>query len=726
MLLPSTLPDDRERARLQALRSYRLHDPSPEAAFDHVVRLAADLFEVPTALVSFVGEHEQVFKGRVGFDRCATERDNSFCAHAIAEDEVLVVEDARVDPRFRDNPLVIGEPFIRFYAGAPITTPDGHRLGSVCVIDSVPRPPLTERQRGLLQSLARIVMDSLEQRRLDTVRRAAMRMAAAIPDAIVCSDETGRVTFWNAAAERLFGYTRNQMLGKPLAQIVPAEYLPHHRAMMARRLNGRNGVPAAQGIKVTCLCQDGSRVPVELTYATWRDGVDAQVGLIFRDVSERDRAHERVRHLTHFDRLTELPNRARFLEWVDHAIMTVGCVAVLKVGLDRFKAVNGTLGMAAGDRVLAAAAARVKEEAGTLAFVARLGADEFGVLLADAEAASHAGALARRIIDRLSEPFSIDAAVVHLSASVGVATNDDISTPIGVDTVLKRALLALQHAKSAGGRRVELFHPQQGQQVEERRRIEDELRGALGRGEFELHFQPQVALPGGDVVGAEALLRWRHPERGLLSPAAFLSVLETSEMAVPVGRWVIREACAFAGRSAEGGVPLRVGVNLFSAQLRDADLFADVSEALATAALPSHLLELEITETTVLGLDEGVIEPLRRLRAIGVGIAFDDYGTGYASLSLLKRYPLTRLKIDRAFVRDLQTDPDDAAIVRAVIALGASLGLDVIAEGIETAEQASALATYGCPQAQGYFFGKPMAAEAFARLPTGAPEMIAA
>ncbi|RYC33379.1 GGDEF and EAL domain-containing protein [Lichenibacterium minor] len=707
-------PRDAERATLDVLKSYSLDGPAPEGAFEHVVRLAADLFEVPTALVSFDDGCEQlVASARVGFDGRATRRDVSFCTHAMARGDVMVVPDALDDPRFRHNPMVTGEPFIRFYAGVPIVTPKGHRLGAICVIDAVPRPPLTERQCGLLRSLARIVMDQLEQRRLDTMRRAAMRMAAATPDAIVCSDDAGAVTFWNAAAERIFGHTRDEMVGRPLATLVPAEFRPRHRELMARRFaEGEDAAPRT--VEAIGLRRDGTRVPIEISLATWRDGDHVNVGSIIRDLSERDRTRERVRHLTHFDRLTDLPNRAQFLERVDHALSTVDRFAVLQVGLDRFKAVNGTLGTAAGDRVLVAAAGRVRAAVGAAAVVARLGADEFGVLVAGADAAALAAALARSLVERLGEPFPVGGALCHLGASVGVVLAPDPSVALGADCVLKRALLALQQAKMAGGRRFEVFEPQLGERAEERHRIEGELRGALERGEFELHVQPQVQLPGGGLVGAEALLRWRHPERGLLSPAAFLPVLETSDMAVPVGRWIIREACAFAALMDARGVPLRMGINLFAAQLRDPGLFDVVADALAATGLPGPLCELEITETTVLGLDESVIAPLRRLRGLGVGVAFDDYGTGYASLSLLKRYPLTRLKIDREFVRDLRTDPDDAAIVKAVIALGASLGLDVIAEGIETPEQASALVGFGCREAQGYLFGKPMPMADFA------------
>ncbi len=719
------LPND-EQQRLEVLRSYRLEVSSPASEFDHVVQLAADLFEVPTALVSFVEEHQQFFKARVGFEACETSREVSFCAHALMSDEVLVIPDARYDARFADNPLVVGPPFIRFYAGAPIVTPDGHRLGSVCVIDTEPRAHLSQRQLSLLRSLAKIVTDHLEKRKLDIVRQAAMSMAAATPDAIVCADDAGTITFWNEAAERMFGYAKREAIGRPLTLIVPAAFRGGHEAGMARIAAGGERRLAGKTVEIRGQRQDGTEFPLELSLATWQDGDRTHVGSIIRDVSERHRSQERVRQLTHHDRLTGLPNRTRFLEMVDEALNRVGRFTLLMIGLDHFKAVNGSLGMAAGDLVLVAAARRVMEAAGSDAFVARLGADEFGILVTGSDDLVAASSVGRRVMERLCAPFGVDGATCHIGASVGIVLCPGLSHFEAADQALKAALLALQHAKREGGRRCEMFRPQMGHQAEERRRVEGELRSALARGEFELHFQPQVTIPDGRIVGAEALLRWRHPERGLLSPATFLAVLEACDIALEVGHWILRQACCFAADAAAAGTPIRVGVNLFAVQLKQVDFFDDVMAALAFAGLPPQLLELEITETTVLGLDDGIIDPLRRLRNLGVGIAFDDYGTGYASLSLLKRYPLTRLKIDREFVRDLESDPDDAAIVKAVVALGASMGLEVIAEGIETPEQAIALVAFGCKDAQGYLFGKPTPAVDFVALIAEHAEPVAA
>ena len=711
---PSPLKLSDETRRIAVLDDYRVLDTPPEAEFDRIVQLAANLFGVPIALVSLVHAERQFFKARIGLKVCETSREVSFCAHALASYEVLVVPDALADPRFADNPLVTGEPFIRFYAGVPIVSPEGHKLGTVCVIDTVARSPLTDQQEKLLQSLAQIAMDQLERRRLDIVRRAAMRMAAATPDAIVCADETGAVSFWNAAAERMFGFSRSEMMGWPLSSVVPPRDRGTFDAIVAH-CDGAGG-RAGRTLEITGVRHDGTEFPIELSLAIWSDGDHLQFGCIMRDLSERNQTQDRVRYLTQFDRLTNLPNRSRFLEMIDDALTAARPFAVLKIGLDRFKTVNGTLGMAAGDVVLVAAAQRVIDVAGIETAVARLGADEFGILALGTDNPITAGTLAGKVIARLGHPFQVGSSLCRLGASIGIVLSPGLAKFDAADAVLKGALLALQRAKAAGGRRYECFQPQMMQQAEERQQAEEDLRRALAENAFELHYQPQVTIADGRMFGAEALLRWRHPERGLLSPGSFLPALEMSDLVLDVGRWIMARACAFAADMSRRGNPIRIGVNLFAAHLADPGFFDDVVTALKTTGLPADRLELEITETTVLGLEESVIEPLRLLKKLGVGIAFDDYGTGFASLSLLKRYPLTRLKIDREFVRDLGSDRDDAAIVKAVVALGASLGLDVIAEGIETPEQASALVEFGCWEAQGYFFGRPMPEAQFVSL----------
>ena len=661
---------DDENDRLLALRAYQMSDETFEPEFEHIVQLAVSLFHVPIALVSLVEEDHQFFIGCVGLEACKTSREVSFCAHAILRNDVLVVPDARNDPRFSANALVTGAPHIRFYAGAPLKTPSGHRIGALCIIDTTSRSSLTTHEEGLLKGLARITMDHIERKRLDVLKRASMQMAATTPETIVCSGPGGLISFWNAAAERMFGFSRSEIMGQPMEMIIPPEHRAAHAAGMARVQAGGPSHLAGKTVEITGLRRDGSTFPVELSLALWNDRNGVQAGSIMRDLTERHQSRERLRILTQFDRLTGLPNRVRFLERLEEVREAIGRFSVLKIGFDKFKMINGSLGLAAGDLVLKLAAERVREVAGSGDIVARLGADEFGILRVGHDDRTEATVLADRVLSRLSEPYDLQGTRCHLRASVGTVLCSTGALFDDADAVLKAALLALQQAKKGGGNRAEVFHVSLGTRADDRQRIELELRRATSHGEFELHYQPQVRLADGMVTGAEALLRWRHPVRGLLAPAAFISVLETSDLAINVGRWILRTSCRFAAKMALAGKPIRMGVNLFAAQLQDPRLEADVLEALVDAGLSPNLLELEITETTVLGIEADVIAPLRRLRSLGVRLAFDDYGTGYASLSLLKRYPLSRLKIDREFVRNLERDPDDAAIVRAVFGDG--------------------------------------------------------
>lgn len=704
------IPAD-ETQRLAALAEYVVVDTPPEPEFDHIAELAADLFDVPIALISYVEKDRQFYKARVGFDACDSSRDVSFCAHVLVCDDVMVVPDARADPRFKNNPYVIGEPFIRFFAGAPLITAEGHRIGCICVTDPELRPPLSEHEKGILKRLATLSMDQLERRRVAILKQAFLRLAAATSDAIVCSNEDGLITFWNTAAEGMFGYLANEVRGQPLEVIIP-----EFRATIKAEREAAHWAPErsslGRAIEITGARKDKTLFPAELSLTFWNDGEGRQFGAIIRDVSERHRAQEHLRYLTHFDRLTALPNRVRFIEVIEDELRGAAVFCVLKVGLDKFKLINSSIGMAGGDLVLRAAAELVVRTAGPDAFVARIGADEFGVLLRGKD--SHrAKCVGDEILTAMIEPFHVHGSTSYLGASIGIVSSSGPAHFEDAGAVLKSGLLALLHAKKQGGRRLELFRPQLGQQAEERRQLEDELRLAFARREFELYFQPQVRVGTKDIVGAEALLRWNHPERGLLLPSAFLATLESSEIAVDVGVWVVNAACAFAVELVLSGHMIRMGVNLFGAQLRAENLDIMVGTALSTHRLPANLLELEITETTMLGLDDGVIESLRKLRKRGVSIAFDDYGTGYASLSLLKRYPLTRLKIDVEFVQGLLTDPDDAAIVRAVLALGRSMGFHVIAEGVETPQQLAKLIDFGCEEVQGHLFGKPMPAAEF-------------
>ncbi|OAS27824.1 diguanylate cyclase [Methylobacterium platani] len=434
---------------------------------------------------------------------------------------------------------------------------------------------------------------------------------------------------------------------------------------------------------------------------------------------ERARLMETLRRQAETDGLTGMSNRRGLaLAMAQAAAAPEGPAAALMIDLDGFKKVNDALGHEAGDILIRQAGERLGACIGGDGLVARMGGDEFAILLPGRDGPA-AEAAAETILHSLSEPFAVEGQTIHLGASIGIALSPRHG-PL-TDALLACADMALYEAKRAGRHCHRLFTPALRDATLSWTARQQELPRALAAGEFALVYQPQVDLRDRRILGAEALIRWRHPRLGLLAPGEFLAPLEASRLAAPVGRWVLRTACAQAAawRSARhpaGAPDLRVSVNLFGAQFHSASLVDEVRAALADSGLPGSALELEITETIILQHDEALIAPLRALRDLGIGLAFDDFGTGYASLSLLKRFPLTRLKIDRSFVQGMDASPQDRAIVQSVLSLGRSFGLAVTAEGVETEAAARRLRAKGCEEAQGYLFGRPMEAAAFEAL----------
>src|SRR3954447_19088175 len=438
------------------------------------------------------------------------------------------------------------------------------------------------------------------------------------------------------------------------------------------------------------------------------DGTRLVVGVI-TDVTRYREAEAHIRHMAHHDALTGLANRALFRERLGRALAAArrrgGPVAVLCLDLDRFKPVNDTLGHPVGDALLRAVAARLLACVREGDTAARLGGDEFAALEAGAGQPEAAEALARRLVEALSAPYEVLGHQVVVGASVGVAlAPGDGGDP---DELLKRADMALYRAKADGRGTFRSFEPGTDARLQARRLLELDLRKALAAGELELHYQPLVDLRTGAVSALEALLRWRHPARGLVPPGEFVPLAEEVGLIVPVGEWVLARACADAAGWPGGG---RGAVNLSAAQFRGRELVAAVVGALAAAGLAPARLELEITETVLLRDGEATLATLRELRALGVRIAMDDFGTGYSSLGYLRSFPSDKIKIDRCFVRDLGASADCEAIVRAVTGLGGSLGIATTAEGVETEEQLERLRAEGCDEAQGFHLGRPMPA----------------
>jgi diguanylate cyclase (GGDEF)-like protein len=466
--------------------------------------------------------------------------------------------------------------------------------------------------------------------------------------------------------------------------------------------------------------KDGTHFPVEYVSTPIVEG-DKILGSVvtFKDITERKALEEQLQHQAFHDPLTDLPNRALFLDRLEHALTRADRletkVAVLFTDLDNFKVINDSLGHKTGDRLLIAVAERLKTCLRPDDTVARLGGDEFTVLLEGVAGVSNAAEVAERIAEELQPPFVLDGQEVFVTTSTGIAVSSSAQEQPA--DLLRHADLAMYQAKSKGKACCEVFEPRMSIDALERLELESELRRALGREEFRVYYQPEILLESGEIVGLEALVRWEHPERGQLLPQEFLSIAEESNLILAIGRWVLREACNQLRTWQEqypSTAPLVMGVNLSTREFFQPSLIADI---LRETGVDPQALQLEITEGAVAyNHAENANNTLRDLKALGVQLAIDDFGMGYSSLSYLKRFPVNVLKIDRSFVGELGKDLKDTKIVAAIIHLARALDLKVIAEGVETAEQAEQLRKMGCDMAQGYYFSEPLPSEAVSTL----------
>jgi diguanylate cyclase (GGDEF)-like protein len=428
------------------------------------------------------------------------------------------------------------------------------------------------------------------------------------------------------------------------------------------------------------------------------------------DVTERELANRQISHLAYHDALTGLANRAEFKLKGESAVIAAlqdnASLALLLVDLDRFKAVNDTMGHASGDMLLQAVAQRLSDHVRADDIVARLGGDEFAIIQRPApDQHAAASALAARLVTALGQPFDLGGQAASIGASIGVAVLDGRQT---IEQLMHQADLALYQVKAAGRDGFQLYESVLGAREQDRRRLGIELREAIARDELTLHYQPIVALADGAVLGVEALVRWPHPLRGQLAPDQFIPLAEECDLIVPLGEFVIRRACADAMAWPDH---IKVAINISPSHIRQRTLFDSVSQALLATGLPPERLEVEVTETVLLQNDEGVLDELHALRGIGVSIALDDFGTGYSSLSHLRMFSFDKIKIDRLFVAEITERSDSAAIVAAVLGLARALGITVTAEGIETEMQRRVLQAAGCMQGQGWLFGRPQPRE---------------
>ncbi|MGY3661105.1 EAL domain-containing protein [Bradyrhizobium sp. USDA 377] len=542
------------------------------------------------------------------------------------------------------------------------------------------------------------------------------RIAMSLGDGLVCTDADHRITVWNPGASAIFGYMPAEIIGRPFETLCALPANGEARPSMGNAARQALLVPGgAVVVEFEGRRKNGETFPVEASFSGWQGTDGFQYGAILRDISVRKREAERVRYLAEHDALTGLANRnmlhAGLTGLITVAAQRSSEVALLVLGLDGFQQINDMLGHSAGDLVLRAVAERLRNEVDGKAIIARLSGDEFAIALDCAEAGEPIAEFAGRIARAFEVPLATGTRQHRVRISIGVAVYPDGGHT--ADDLLGNGHLALSRAKATRRGSHVIFESAIRQELENRLTLESELALAADRGEFELFYQPQVRLVDGSLLGAEALIRWRHPVRGYVSPGEFMPVVNTSALSERIATWVMETACRQARAWELSGNSVRVAINLSPSQLEAGDLAHSVATLLEATGLTPALLELEVTEDILLHDEGRVLDMFKRIQQLGVRVLFDDFGTGYASLSYLKKFPLDGLKIDRSFVLDLLTDSDDAAIVGSTIGLSKQLGLTVVAEGIENRATADFLVSMGCEEGQGYFFGRPMPVEAF-------------
>ncbi len=606
-----------------------------------------------------------------------------------------------------------GSPLWSRHLAKAIPSPEGGQ-GAIWISEDITKRKAIEDDLNQTRRL-------LEQRVLERtaeLEKAHQQLDAMIqcaPLAIYTRDRHSIVTSWNPAAERMFGWSAEEIVGRQIPS-VPRDRLQEHEEMKRRVLAGETLMQT----EVVRQRRDGRRIYLNMTIAPMRDSAGSITGYltIAADISERKEAEQRIEFLAYHDVLTGLPNRLLLRDRVDQAMAQADRhhkhVALLFMDLDNFKQINDTLGHDTGDLLLKEVTQRLNQCIRDTDTVSRQGGDEFVILLRDLADGQAAVPVLDKLMEHMQRPFALDGNELTTSVSVGVAVYPEDGRTF--DTLMKKADMAMYQAKENGRATYHFFNDAMSHRASEHLALRNGLRRALDHGELELHYQPQVELASGRITGAEALLRWNAPGDGLIMPGRFIPVAEESGLIVPIGEWVIMEACRQASAWRQAGLPeLCVAINLSAVQFRRGNVEQTVLRALETTGLPPHCLELELTESIMIQNVEQVLATVRRLKLLGVKLSIDDFGTGYSSLSYLKRFEVDKLKIDQSFVRDLATDPDDAAIVRAIVQMARSLNLKTIAEGVETEDMRHMLRVFQCDEAQGYLFARPMTADMFTR-----------
>ena len=572
------------------------------------------------------------------------------------------------------------------------------------------------------RAIRNIIEREIARKELFAEKERAQVTLNSIGDAVLSTDISGNVTYLNVVAEHMTGWLRKEATGHPLCDVFQIIDGASHKPS-ANPLELAIEQNRTVGLSANCILvrRDGYECAIEDSAAPIhdRDGQVTGAVIVFHDVSMARSMVLEMSHLAQHDVLTDLPNRLllndRLTQAISLARRNKSQVAVLFLDLDGFKHINDSLGHTVGDKLLQSLATRLQTCVRQSDTVSRQGGDEFVILLPEVAHAADAGFSAAKIITELKKVFSVGQHRLRVTASVGVSTYPDNGDD--AETLIKNADTAMYHAKQCGRDNYQFFTPDMSLQAVERQSLEGQLRYALERHELMLHYQPKVNLKTGIITGVEALLRWQHPERGLLLPGQFLTIAEDTGMILPIGQWVLREACRQTRVWLDAGIlAVPVAVNISSLEFRSDQFSKNVQVTLKNTFLDPRYLELELTETVLMRHAESTAYALGQLKAIGVRLAVDDFGTGFSSLSYLTRFPIDTLKLDQSFVHDITADSHDAIVVSAVISMGKSLKHRVIAEGVETLEQLRFLQAHGCDEGQGYYFSRPVVAQQFVTL----------
>jgi diguanylate cyclase (GGDEF)-like protein/PAS domain S-box-containing protein len=585
--------------------------------------------------------------------------------------------------------------------------------------------------RGLLRSLRHAIERKIMEEALFVEKERAQVTLNSIGDAVICTDISGNITFLNLEAEIMTGWLWQEAAGRPMAEVfrildaMSRETTPNPMEMAV-------GQDRIVHLPSNCILirRDGFEIPIEDCVSPIHDRQGQATGavIVFRDVSAARAMSLQMAHSAQHDFLTGLPNRMLVDDRINQAIAFArrhgNKLAVLFLDLDGFKHINDSLGHSTGDKLLQSIAKRLVDCVRGSDTVSRQGGDEFVVLLSDLAQPHDAIITVNRMLTMLTAPHSIDQHDLHVTTSIGVSVYPDDG--LDAETLIKNADTAMYQAKENGCQSFQFFKPAMNVRAVERQSIEEGLRRALERQELALHYQPKINLWTGEITGAEALIRWTHPIRGPVSPAHFIPVAEECGLILPIGNWVLREACKQAREWVDAGLPLgTMAVNISAMEFRSENFLEGVFGVLQQTGLDPRCLELELTESVLMKRAGSAESILKTLRARGVQLAVDDFGTGYSSLSYLRKFPVDALKIDQSFVRQITTTPDETTIVTAVISMGRSLKLRVVAEGVETQEELAFLQAHHCDEAQGYYFSRPVLPKQFAKLlETGIPETI--